>query len=165
MYRDILGCKVLFEQDANELRFSAAVLDIPFSLADASVAELCARQCEDILRQISGDTAIVDDVQRALLHHPGSMPDLEAVADKLHLSTRTLRRRLQEAGTSFGAVLTGVRMGLAVEYLLNTRLPPKEISYLVGYSDVTAFHRAFKKQFGVTPKDYRRDAAPMERTG
>lgn len=155
IYRDLLRCDIRFGEPVNELRFPAKFLDIPFSLAEESVAELCAHQCEEILREMSSEHDIVDDVRRMLLSQPGELQNLDAVARQLNISSRTLRRRLQGAQTSFRAIQAEMRMSLAAEYLSHTHLPIAEIAYLLGYSDVTAFHRSFKKHHGVTPAQYR----------
>lgn len=155
LYRDLLRCDVNFGGPANELRFPARYLDAPFSLAEESVAELCAHQCEELLREMSSEHDIVDDVRRTLLKNPAESYNLNSVAKELAVSSRTLRRRLQEAATSFRVIQTEVRMSLAGEYLSHTPLPIAEIAHLLGYSDVTAFHRSFKKHFEVTPAQYR----------
>jgi AraC-like DNA-binding protein len=105
---------------------------------------------------MSSEQDIVDDVRRTLLKNPGESYNLNSVAKELAVSSRTLRRRLQEADTSFRVIQTEVRMSLAGEYLSHTPLPIAEIAHLLGYSDVTAFHRSFKKHFDVTPAQYRK---------
>ena len=158
MYTDLLGCAVVFDADKNEIRFPAEYLDMPFSLAEPSVAELCTQQCDEILRQMDTRPDVVDDVRRVILSKPGAVPSLDNVAEKLFVSPRTLRRRLYDAGTSFREIVADVRMKLAMEYLSNTALPTAEIAFLLGYSDVTAFHRSFKKLQSTTPAAYRDSA-------
>ena len=155
-YRELLRCDVEFGASANELQFPARYLDVPFSLAEESVAEMCAHQCEEILREMTSKHDIVDDVRRTLLQNPGEVHDLNSVAKELAVSSRTLRRRLQEADTSYRAIQTEVRMSLAGEYLSHTSLPIAEIAHLLGYSDVTAFHRSFKKHHDITPAQFRK---------
>ena len=158
-YEIVTKCPVEFGMSSNELRFNASLLDIPFSLAEESVAELCAQQCQEIMNQMSSQEDSVDEVRRALLHSPGAMPNMNQVARQLHLSPRTLRRRLRDARTSFREIIADVRMKLATQYLSSTGLPMAEIAYLLGYSDVTAFHRSFKKHYSTTPAAYREHAA------
>jgi AraC-like DNA-binding protein len=155
LYRELFDCPINFSQDANEIRFPASFLDTPFDMADESVAELCIRKCADVLKHLSEEDPVVDAVRRVLLSKPGITPTLEVVSGFLNMSARTLRRRLQEAGTTYKDVLSDVRLGLAAEYLRTTRMAPKEIAYLLGYSGVTSFHRAFKRRFEVTPSEYR----------
>jgi len=155
MYRDLFKCPILFDQEANEIRFPAELLEKPFNMADEAVAELCIRQCAEVLKNMSEEDPVVDAVRRVLLGQPGITPTLASVADFLHISARTLRRRLHDAGTSYKDILSSVRLGLAAEYLRSTRMAPKQIAYLLGYSGVTSFHRAFKNQYELTPAEYR----------
>ena len=155
LYRELLRCDVEFGGSVNELRFPARCLELPFSFAEESVADLCAHQCDEILHEMSSEHDIVDDVRRTLLRNPGESYNLNTVAKTLAVSSRTLRRRLQDANTSFREIQTEVRMSLAGEFLSHTHLPMAEIAHLLGYSDVTAFHRSFKKNYNVTPSQYR----------
>ena len=157
-YAELLGCEVQFEQPVNELRFPAKILDIPFSMAEESVAELCASQCEHVMRQMAAHDDTVNQVRRLLLRQPGTITCLQDVANRLCISGRTLRRRLQASGSTYRDIATEVRMTLGAEYLRNTALSISEIAFLLGYSDVTAFHRSFKKNYGRTPARYREAA-------
>ena len=71
------------------------------------------------------------------------------------MSTRTLHRRLADGGTSFRELLEQTRASLAEGYLHQTDMPITEISYLLGFSDVASFSRAFKRWTGSTPKHFR----------
>jgi AraC-like DNA-binding protein len=83
--------------------------------------------------------------------------DAEHVADALHMSTRTLQRRLAEAGTTFRDVLDGVRSGLAESYLTDTTVSIPEVAFLLGFSDQSSFHRAFHRWTGWAPGRWRRE--------
>jgi AraC-like DNA-binding protein len=155
MYRQLFQCPIHFNQDTNSIFFPASALAAPFNMADESVAELCIRQCAKVLKHLAEEDPVVDAVRRVLLTKPGITPTLAAVADQLHISARTLRRRLHDAGTSYKDILSSVRLGLAAEYLRSSNMAPKQIAYLLGYSGVTSFHRAFKNQFDQTPTGYR----------
>ena len=158
MYKDLFKCPILFNEPTNEIRFPAELLNTPFNLADESVAELCIRQCAEVMKHLVGSDPIVEAVHRVLLSKPGISPTLERVADHLHFSSRTLRRRLHEAGASYKNILADIRLGLAAEYLRSTRMLPKEIAYFLSYSSVTSFHRAFKSRFQMTPQEYRKQS-------
>ena len=80
---------------------------------------------------------------------------LADVAQALHLSTRTLQRRLAQAGQPFQALLDDTRRELACHYLASTALPIAEVGYLLGYQDPSAFHHAFKQWLGQGPGQYR----------
>jgi len=82
-------------------------------------------------------------------------PNVERLAKRLHLSARTLQRRLTEQKTSFQTVLDDVRYDLAQGYLKDDRLDVSEVAYLLGYGELRAFDRAFKRWAGLTPKEWR----------
>jgi AraC-like DNA-binding protein len=88
----------------------------------------------------------------------GGDPSVESVARRMHMSPRTLHRRLQEAETSYRVVVDDLRQDLALRYLAEDRLAIAEAAYLLGFSEASAFHRSFKRWTGRTPADYRRDA-------
>lgn len=83
------------------------------------------------------------------------MPSLSEVAELLHLSPRTLRRRLDDLGTSYNALLSTVRKRIAVRYLVNTAMTTEEIAELLNYSDAANFRHAFKRWTGRSPREYR----------
>ena len=81
--------------------------------------------------------------------------DPAALAEALHVSERTLQRRLQEEGSSFQQLLDDTRRDLAVQHLAQPDLAPLEIAYLLGFADPSNFYRAFKRWYGVAPDAYR----------
>ena len=80
----------------------------------------------------------------------------------MRMSRRTLSRKLEHEGTSFFAVTDGVRREMALAYVLDRRLELTEVAFLLGFSHVESFHRAFKRWTGETPVGYRRaNAGPV----
>jgi AraC-like DNA-binding protein len=82
-------------------------------------------------------------------------PTLTQVARKIALSPRTLQRRLKDYGTDFKRLVDDTRRRLSLNYLKNPEHTFTEIAYLLGYSEASAFNRAFKRWTGATPSDYR----------
>lgn len=153
-YRDRLP-RFHFHQKAVEIRFPARLLDEPISTADPVSVQLAIERCEqDISRQeaASGTRGLV--MQR-LACRDGRYPEVGEVAAALHLSERTLKRRLQDEGTSFQALLDLVRQRDAQQLLANPALAIKQVAEAVGYSDPANFARAFAKWTGVSPRDWR----------
>jgi AraC-like DNA-binding protein len=87
----------------------------------------------------------------------GGGVSLETIAEKLSVTPRTLQRRLSDQGTSFKNVLDEVRKGLALSYITQPFIDLAELGYLLGFSDQTAFQRAFKKWTGTTPGKYKKN--------
>jgi AraC-like DNA-binding protein len=81
-------------------------------------------------------------------------PSAEAIAKTLHMSARSLHRRLKQEGVVFRDVLKDVRMNLAKRYLNEQKMTLPETALMLGYSEQSAFTRAFKSWFGVTPSQY-----------
>jgi AraC-like DNA-binding protein len=93
-------------------------------------------------------------IQRKLT---GRRPTIDDIAEALHLSSRTLQRRLQDAGSSFQRVLEEARHQLARRYLNNSVLELNEAAYLLGYEDSNSFVRAFRTWEGVPPARWREE--------
>jgi len=152
---ELLQCPLHFDQSANELYFSEALLELRSVMAEEVTAQLCKQRCEKLLENVRGESGLVERVKRAIINRPGEVVLPGEVASQLNLSYRSMRRRLSEEGTSFKEIQSEIRMGLAMEYLRDTSLSTQEIAFLLGFSEVTNFHRAFKKQTGQTPGAYR----------
>ena len=90
---------------------------------------------------------------------------IDAVARRLSTTARTLQRRLARGGTSFEALRDDARRQAAELYLSTTTLTIAEVTYLLGYSEPTAFHRAFRRWHGTTPQAFRAQAAPSPKSG
>jgi AraC-like DNA-binding protein len=155
MYERVLECPLRFDADAVEWRFPAKLLDAPLELSNAEMARLCEQRCEMMLTRLGAAGGFVDRVRMELLSDPHRFPDLEAVARAVHVSPRTLRRRLKEEGSSFREVLNQVRKNLALDYLERSNLSMEEIAALLSYEDAANFSRAFRRWMGDTPGGYR----------
>lgn len=155
-YRDLFSCPVEFDHEFNEYRFDAALLKQPLAEADANTARICEDSCRKLLIQMEIEEDIVSRICHLLLSTPGEFPNLDAIAGRLSLGARTLRRRLKALGTSYQRILDDVKKELAIEYLQTTNLSVQEISDLLGYSEVTNFRRAFVKWVALSPYQYRK---------
>jgi AraC-like DNA-binding protein len=157
LYKELLGLEPEFGQPATVISFPTAWLKRPLKTADDTVEKVCESQCNALVMQLGPASELVDSVRRLILAvPPNRSPCLNDVADSMLMSTRTLERRLHEAGTSFRRVDKDVRMQLAGEYLAAGYLSNKEIAYVLGYSQPGTFYRAFKNWYGQTPGEYKR---------
>jgi AraC-like DNA-binding protein len=86
---------------------------------------------------------------------PDGEPTRETVATGLHISSRSLQRRLQDEGTTFHDVLDDVRSNLAERYLGNERISLADVANLLGFSDQSSFTRAANRWFGTSPSKKR----------
>jgi len=130
-------------------------------LSDASSAEIARRQCELEYRSLFPESeTLADQIKRFLGHFPTgqSLPSLEVVAERFHLSARTLRRRLAELDTSFRTIHDAEILRRAQDMLEETDLSVSEVAYELGYPSVSNFSASFKRMTGATPKAYREAA-------
>ena len=117
---------------------------------------LLAPQFEEELKRENADDDFAERVRLAIQQKlTGRRPTIDDIADALHISSRTLQRRLQDEGSSFQRVLEGARHQLARHYLNNSTLELNEAAYLLGYEDGNSFVRAFRGWEGVPPARWR----------
>jgi AraC-like DNA-binding protein len=161
-YRERLP-RARFSMRANQLRFPAEYLDLPLNAADSVTAQLVTQQCERelVLLGYSGD--IAGRVRALLACDTSGYPNLESVARQLHMSARTLKRKLQQHGLSFQRLLDGARKRDSMRLLEDPALSVEQVAQRVGYSDPANFTRAFRKWTGASPSAYRSDQLRPER--
>lgn len=153
---ETLSCAVQYDCAHYAAVFDRSTVDDPLPQADPHTADLAAGQCRDLAaarRALTGTSGQVRDVVFA--QPRGPLTEAEAAA-ALHLSTRTLRRRLAAEGHSFRSLLDEVRSALACELLSGTDLPTAAIADRLGYSESASFTRAFRRWTGMSPLRWRK---------
>ena len=152
------GCPVVCGAARNAIVFRAADAQRPFVTRNAELLAMLAPQFEEELKQENGEENFVERVRIAIQQKlTGRRPNIEDIADALHISSRTLQRRLQDEGSSFQRVLEEARHQLARHYLNNSVLELNEAAYLLGYKDANSFVRAFRTWEGVPPARWREE--------
>lgn len=161
LYDEVFGCKVEFSARVMQWHFDASLLSQPCPNANPITADMCAGFCERMLQALGPDEPeLVRTIRKACLDSVGGFPGVDAMADRLHVSPRTLHRRLVEAGTSYQEILDDVRRRLAQEFLRDTGLSMEEVAERTGFSDASNFRKAFRKWTGEQPAEFRRRVAP-----
>lgn len=153
---EAFGCEVRYGASWTGFEFPAALLDAPLPAADPETFREASAACQRQLERLGADTSHAARVRRLLLDAQARLPSLRLVARVLHLSPRTLHRRLVAEGTSFHALVEEVRHAIALELLEAERLGLAEIAHRLGYSELASFRRAFKRWEGVAPDAWRR---------
>jgi AraC-like DNA-binding protein len=153
--RDLFGCPVRYGQDWAGFSAPTEVLDLPVRRADPTAFEEAARICQRELDRISAEESTGARVRRLLLADQNGFPSLAVTARLLHMSPRTLHRRLVDEGTSYRELLESVRHTLAIQHVRSGRFSMEEIAYRLGYSDLANFRRAFKRWESVPPSAFR----------
>ncbi|WP_250536053.1 AraC family transcriptional regulator [Caballeronia sp. AZ10_KS36] len=156
IYPDYLGCPCYFEQEQCELIYDSAILDRKPQLAHQLTASLLQETCDRLIGQAKTSSGVSGEVYQILMSTPGVFPGMEATAEQMHMTTRTLRRRLQAEGTSFLAIVDDVRRSLALEYLKTTKMNTDDVAMLLGFSDTANFRRALKRWTGKGPGELRK---------
>lgn len=152
------GCPVVFGSSRNAIVFRASDAERRFVTRNAELLGMLAPQFEEELKREKGDENFLERVRVAIQQKlTGQRPTIEDIADALHVSSRTLQRRLQEEGSSFQRVLDEARHQLARHYLNNSVLELNEAAYLLGYEDGNSFVRAFRTWEGVPPARWREE--------
>ena len=153
----ILGAEVTFESEHSELFLPTHVLETAVKTANISDHVVFHQQCEEMLLGLDRVGKATADVRQLLIQSAGDFLTIEQVAERLHISQRTLRRRLKAESTNFRSTLDEIRDLLAKEYLAKTELTVAEIAHLLEYSETVNFRRAFGRWNGITPNTYRQN--------
>ncbi|MGA7755342.1 MAG: AraC family transcriptional regulator ligand-binding domain-containing protein [Candidatus Sulfotelmatobacter sp.] len=155
------GCPVVCGSARNAIVFRAGDAEREFVTRNAELLGLLAPQFEKELEQENADENFVERVRLAIQQKlTGRRPTIEDIADALHISSRTLQRRLQDEDSSFQRVLEEARHQLARHFLNNSVLELNEAAYLLGYEDGNSFVRAFRSWEGVPPARWREMQRP-----
>jgi AraC-like DNA-binding protein len=156
-YERILQIPVRFGQDDNRLIIPSSVLALPIKGADARLHAVMRRYAGDLLQRRPAPERFSDRVRVAATETlRGNAPGAAAVASKLHMSERTLSRKLHDEGTTVLEIFDDVRKQLALSYLEQPELSIAEISFLLGFRQTPAFSRAFKRWTGASPIEHRK---------
>ncbi|MFC4624131.1 AraC family transcriptional regulator [Daeguia caeni] len=156
-YRQFFGAPVLFDQRETRLVFDSSYLSAPIVRSEAALESFLREAPANILIRYRHDHDVSLRVRTLLGQCAFSdWPDFDAVARQLRLSPATLRRKLRAEGQSFGAIRDELRLVAAQKLLRERQHAIAEIAAELGYSEPSAFYRAFQKQMGQSPAQYRK---------
>ena len=159
----LLEAPVRFDRPANEIAFASPVLEGAVVGADRTLLPMLEAQANEVVSEPTpasairpaGDRLILDlqgEIARSLCDGP---PQLARVARTFAMSTRTLQRELQRRGVRYKTLVNETRHRLALAYLDQPELSATEVAFLVGYADLSAFDRAFRRAAGMSPMQWR----------
>lgn len=154
-HRVFFASPVHFGDTVTELVFSRDALNAPLTSADPHLLEILLPAADERRNRPTPPQLFADQVRRAISATLGQEDvPLESVARRLGMTGRSLQRHLKEEGTSFQQVRDAMRLELAERYL-GKGMSLAEISFLLGFSEPSAFFRAFKRWTGLTPFEHR----------
>lgn len=148
------NCDVQYDCRYNSLYFSKALLEESLPTANPELARANDQVVIEYLRKF--DQADVVSKVRAIIIEclPSGTPSQDKVAQKVHMSARTLQRKLVDKQTSYKLLLDEIRQELAQQYLREKGRTIGEVTYLLGFSEPSNFTRSFKRWTGMTPAEY-----------
>jgi AraC-like DNA-binding protein len=162
-YKKILETdSVLFSQAENKIVFAREVMDYTIERADSGARQALLQEAQIQLQTLIGSESFTTKLSRLLLDQRTFRPLILAdCAMALNVSESTFKRRLLEEGTSYQTIFDAVRDEQASYYLEKTLMPIQKISEALGYSNRSAFARAFRRRIGSSPLQYRQSHLAM----
>lgn len=154
-FPEMTGYAVKFNQPRSCITISSSLLDMPLPQANKFTLARYEAECEQLLARRQTLGTYSQKIQDKLLAQPAQMPKIDEMAIKLGVSTRALQRQLAEESITYERLVEGVREDLAENMLLQTSLSIEEVAEHLGYSEVSAFSRAFKRWKGLPPTKFR----------
>ncbi len=151
------GYPVYFDQGQCSISFNKSVLDLPIRQTLETLNELLRHPLHGIIAQNYDQTSWSSRVMNLINQNPSASIGLPDIAAQLGTNPHTLRRRLADEGQNFIDLKREVKRDLAIHYLSGSQISVEEVAEKIGFSEASAFIRAFKQWTGVTPYTYRKD--------
>lgn len=158
-YLDYFQCEVLFGQSVNTIHFRTQEIDVPTLKADRSLHQfLVARMQEEADGiHLNADKILTDTRKLIEESLPSGIPNVIQIGAHMGMSARTLKRRLTEKGYTYRNFVQMIQEEIATELLKNAQQSIGEIAFQTGFSEQSAFHRAFKRWTGISPTEFRKN--------
>lgn len=153
------NCPMLFDQPQYSISYNTVDLNLRTAKADASINNYLLQQVDEKTKGIKiPGHKIINDVEAIIKDAlPTGIPSIHYISDLLAMSNRTLTRRLSEAGVTYRDLIKRTQETMAKNMLYNTEQSIGEIAFLTGFSEQSAFNRAFKNWTGQTPTEFRKN--------
>jgi AraC-like DNA-binding protein len=160
-FREFFRCPVQFGSGSAVLTLRSEDLNLPIPSADQALSHYLENYAQSIISALPQQNTLVSQIWRILMVRlPAGDPGIDTIAVTLGLNARTVQRRLKAEGTNYRELRDSFRKTTAQKLLANPRVPIKEIAFLLGYQDLGAFYRAFRRWQDCSPMDYRRQHMP-----
>ena len=158
-YEKFFNCDVNFSQQVNSILFLTKDLDIPTAKADKSISTFLLERLEEEKKGVEKQTnKLIIDITNLIKDSLSSgIPSIKNISELLAMSSRTFTRRLSDAGVTYRDLIKTTQLDLAKEILEDPSKSIGEIAFLTGFSEQSAFNRAFKKWTNQTPSEFRKN--------
>ncbi len=151
-YARVLRCSPTQHADAYALVFNCRYWDEPILTANYELQQIFLQKVTTLSSALVGSQLLKERVLHFLTTNAYlGIPTVEEIAANFNTSSRSLQRKLQDEGVTYQQLADSIRKSLALDYLESGKYPIKEISYLLGYNELSAFSRAFKRWTGRSP--------------
>ena len=157
-YQAYFDCELHFDSEFNGIKINEAMLDVPLAKHDPEINHLLCQHADTLINQLAEQQPL--EVLSRFIHGqlPHGVPELEDAAQNLQMSARTLQRKLNERQLTFTGLIERIRKEQATRYLRDTDVKIVHIAQMLGFSEQSAFQRAFKRWTQQTPKQFRDQA-------
>lgn len=155
-YQRFFGCDILFNCDTNQILLDKNDMKIPIRSSDQSMFERFNAMLEEKQALMAGNSTAANLKQVLFMQFKGRIPTIEEAAAALQISTRSLQRKLSLEQTSFREVAGAIRKDIALQLMQNPSIKIAEVADILGYSDATAFRKAFKSWTNELPRHIRK---------
>lgn len=157
-YKRVMRCEKITTGEINLLSFDHKYWDVPVITADYELQNLLVKQAGLIIGQGPRTPGFKDQIYQYLISNAYlGVLSMKEVANNLNMSTRTLQRKLETEQVTFKELADEARKALAISYLTSGSHQIKEISYMLGYNEMSAFSRTFKRWTGTTPAKFKKE--------
>lgn len=154
-YERIMRCEPQFSKHENSMAFPSIYWNEPILSSNHGLQEILVSQHQHLLMQPLNESSFQTKVSNYLLSNSYlSLVSIEQIAANFNISTRTLQRRLKLEGTSFQQIADEARKALSIQYLSTGEYAVKEIAHMLGYNEISAFTRTFKRWTGMAPSGF-----------
>lgn len=156
-HQEAFQCPILFSQEHNFIAYTTSDLETRTAKADKSINEYLVQRVEEEQKGIElSANKIANDIQKLIKDAlPSGIPSITELGEHLGMSSRTLTRRLSETGISFRQIIQNTQQEMSIDLLKNSSRTVGEIAFLTGFSEQSAFNRAFKRWMGKSPVEFR----------
>lgn len=159
-FEEFVACPVYYNDSINGIRLPNRVLSNKIIQYNSLMEDQFSKLVQSELEKIFLNEDFASQVsQHIFKHYPSCKVDAEKVASDFNLGLRTFQRRLQLEETNFKNIIDEVKKHIAINYVKSNILALSEISYIMGFSEISSFYRSFKRWTGQTPKSFRRVAS------
>ncbi len=160
LLHEMLGENIDFDEPFSSIHFSKQWMSLPFVHADSDMRKRVCGDAQQLIQALGKSNSITVQVKKKIIALlPLQKANASLIADELHMTRRTLQRRLHAEGTHFHSLLQEARSQMALLHLRNSDLSILEVALLLGYTDHSSFTKAFKQWQKITPIEFRSSLA------